>query len=485
MDDRFPRLALPAAILFGSVAGLYILLYRSDLLRNTTFIAGLIAAQVLAVFVWNYRRWFLPLLIFEFFCAGTAMPFQAIWGIARWPVLTVGAVVGLALYLRDPRHKFGSLNLVALFCVIAALASSTTSAHPTQAFLKALSLLILFLYCSSGARLSVLDTSEKWFSTLLLACEGLIYFIAACYFVFRIPFFGNPNSLGAVMGVIALPLMLWGVLATPEPLARRRRTVALVMALAMLLSSYARAAIFAGGLTAILTCLVFRQFRFLVKGFAVALLAALAFVSLHPLPESATPSGSTRQAPLVSFFVYKGREDLGVAASRIPVWDRTAAAIREHPWFGTGFGTSVTEGDDEPDSARVESLLAARNATREHGNSYLAITEWVGLLGIVPFALIVFLTGRSVFHVFKLVNRSHDPHHAAVPLAMVVLAGLLHAFFEDWMFAPGYYLCLMFWICAFLLQDYLPSPVIQQVEANQRTIPGLRFRSPVLPHPMR
>ncbi|MGB7864482.1 MAG: hypothetical protein WCF74_13905, partial [Candidatus Sulfotelmatobacter sp.] len=43
--------------------------------------------------------------------------------------------------------------------------------------------------------------------------------------------------------------------------------------------------------------------------------------------------------------------------------------------------------------------------------------------------------------------------HYAIPFAMVTVAGLIHAAFEDWLFAAGSYLCLFFWVLAFLLVD--------------------------------
>jgi hypothetical protein len=39
---------------------------------------------------------------------------------------------------------------------------------------------------------------------------------------------------------------------------------------------------------------------------------------------------------------------------------------------------------------------------------------------------------------------------------MVIFAGLIHAAFEDWLFAPGYYLCVFFWSVAFVLIDFAP-----------------------------
>jgi hypothetical protein len=42
---------------------------------------------------------------------------------------------------------------------------------------------------------------------------------------------------------------------------------------------------------------------------------------------------------------------------------------------------------------------------------------------------------------------------------MLVLAGMVHASFEDWLFAPGSYLCVLFWCMAFILVDVAPASV--------------------------
>jgi len=36
---------------------------------------------------------------------------------------------------------------------------------------------------------------------------------------------------------------------------------------------------------------------------------------------------------------------------------------------------------------------------REHGSSYLAITEWVGVVGILPFAVLIFLVMQAIARV--------------------------------------------------------------------------------------
>jgi hypothetical protein len=41
----------------------------------------------------------------------------------------------------------------------------------------------------------------------------------------------------------------------------------------------------------------------------------------------------------------------------------------------------------------------------------------------------------------------------------VILAGLVHGSFEDWLFAVGSYLCVYFWVFAFILADLVPGTV--------------------------
>ena len=136
--------------------------------------------------------------------------------------------------------------------------------------------------------------------------------------------------------------------------------------------------------------------------------------------------------------------------------------------FGSGFGTSVS-GDKPFGEGGKYSSSSATN--REHGSSYLAITEWVGLLGIVPFMLLIFLALQAVFRVCAYLLRTGDASHYSVPLMMVVLAGLLHAGFEDWLFAVGYYLTVFFWVLAFILMDVMPETSSQ----HTAFVHGMRF----------
>jgi hypothetical protein len=83
----------------------------------------------------------------------------------------------------------------------------------------------------------------------------------------------------------------------------------------------------------------------------------------------------------------------------------------------------------------------------------------VGVLGVLPFIALLFVTARNVWKVCAWMKRTGNPRHYSIPLAMVVLSGLFHAGFEDWLFAVGSYPCPFFWVFAFLLADLVPGTV--------------------------
>jgi hypothetical protein len=64
---------------------------------------------------------------------------------------------------------------------------------------------------------------------------------------------------------------------------------------------------------------------------------------------------------------------------------------------------------------------------------------------------------RTAMQTFRWMRRTGSPSHYAVPFALVIVAGLIHAGFEDWLFAAGSYLCVFFWVSAFLLVDLAPG----------------------------
>jgi O-Antigen ligase len=467
--------ALKIALFVGAVLGCFSLLFlahaRPGYFSNQEYIAGFVFLQVLLTAIWRFRRWFSVLLIVSFVMAGTGLPLGGGWITGRWVVLAVGAVVGLVVFLRDPRYHFGAFHLLALFCVLAAFVSAIVSYFPSVAFLKALSLLLLFLYSSSGGRLAILGRERDFFRGLLLGCEITVGLTAISYFVVSLGSWGNPNSLGLVMGTVMAPLLLWGILISETRPLRWRRTSFLVIALGLLVYSNARAAVIACAIATVALCLALRQRKLMIQGATVVLILVAGFAILDPARLTELTSSSTEA------LLYKGKRQGGLLGSRSSPWRQTMDVIEQHPWFGSGFGTSPSG----TENMKIQITSSTTETAREHGSSYLAILEWVGLVGVAPFyALILFLL-ITVARVFAWMHRSADPFHPAVPLAAIVLAGLIHAAFEDWLLAVGYYLCVFYWPMAFALIDFAPARVSSVASARAWVpSPALALRADVL-----
>ncbi len=464
MNESLSRFFPTAMIAISCLLALYAAVLRPEYFSNANELAILLFLQVLLAAIWNYRARFFPLLLVVFLWAGMVVPLNAAWTSGRWLVLAVGTLAGLIVYARNQQRSFTAFHLAALFCVVAALVSAAVSAYPNLAFLKTMSLLLLFLYGSSGARVAAMGREASFFSGLLLGCELLVYVSAISYFIFHSEIFGNPNSLGAVMGVAAAPILLWGILASERPASRWRCTFAFAIALLLLFSSYARAGIAAAVVSCVLLCVALRRYGLLVRGLCIALLLAIFAMVVVPFHEQQQPTES-----LASVFLYKGHREDGILASRKSIWDETVSVIQAHPWLGSGFGTSPTSSEVVRQPESFESL---REATREHGNSYLAITEWVGFLGDVPFFTLILLLAVNVARAFRQMHCTGNVFSPAIPLAGVLTAGLVHAAFEDWLFAPGYYLCVFFWTLAFITVDILPSAAPSVITATHTAPPA-------------
>jgi len=446
-------LVLSLVILARSVPGYF---------NNQQYLAGFIFLQVLLVALWFYDRLFFPFLMVAFLWAGMDVPLTELWTSGRWGVLALGALVGFARAMRMGVQKYSVFHLAALFCVGSALVSALVSVLPQFALMKALSLAMLFLYGASGARL-VLRDPDRFFRGLLLVCEFSVYASAFTYMVLGMEVWGNGNSLGAVEGVVAAPVLLWGALVAPARNLRVRRAIACIGALYLVYFSVSRAAMMAAALAMLLLLSCLRRNRLIIQGLVGAgcMLAISAIAAPQHFDDMKTS--------FVEGVIYKGHHDQGLLGSRLPPWQEAMQVISDNPYFGTGFGTS-TSGDKPFGEGGKFSSNSATN--REHGSSYLAIAEWVGLLGIVPFLVLIALTLQAIARVCFYLRRTGDVSHYSVPLMMVLVAGLLHAGFEDWLFAVGYYLTVLFWVLTFLLMDVIPDAPGPQTAF----VHGMRFR---------
>lgn len=468
MTERIPRIALIAAVVVCPLVLTYLAYSRPDYFTDKFYLGGLLGLEFLAVAVWMYRRVFFPLIIVAFLFAGLNLPVGSFWTAGRWVFLCVGGLVGSVIMLRERRHHLGLFHVLAAFAVLGTLVSAAVSRYPGVTLLKALSILLLFLYGSTGARLAVTDRENRFYNGLLIGCEIYVGLVAAFYVV-GIQAMGNPNSLGAVMGVVAAPILLWGTLVSEKSFDRRRRMAVYAIALYLTYASHARAGIVAAIISSGFLCLTLRKYAFLAKGLTVV--AILVSVSALVQPENF----SNMVSELMSSVVYKGVNQGNLLASRESPWQTAVDDINKHPWFGTGLGT--IDNSDASD-VRVGMFASSTAVTRENGSSYLAILSGVGILGVIPFSLLLLLLLVKIGRTMAWMLRTRSANHPAVPIAAILAAGLFHAGFEDWLFAPGYYLCVMFWSLAFIFVDVAPAP-------RGVRLPGVSGRSSAAPPVLR
>ena len=451
----------------------FILYVRPAYLANPQFLGAAIATQILLFSLARYKESFFVVLMSAFLWAGIDLPLSGSWLQGRWIVLAIGALAGLAIYIRDPNHRFGLNHLLAFSCVLSAVVSASVSAYPQEALLKSLSLFLLFLYGVTGARLAVPRFEpQKFFRKLLVACEVITYVTSVAYFLLRWSIFGNPNSLGAIMGVVVVPVMLWGFLCAESIMAKRRLGFCLALAIALLMSTYARAGIAGAAVACFMVCIAVRQYRLMVGGMAASLAIAALTAVLIPQPAGMIEDSGPKS--ISSLFLYKGKPGEDLMASRRGPWDQTVAVIKQHPWFGSGFGTSVTERSTTYFELTRTRFVDSR-MIREHGNSYLAIAEWSGLLGVFPFYLLIGTTALQAKAALMRLRRSGNIFAPAVPAAAILVAGFIDAGFEDWLFAVGYYLSVFLWAMAFILADLLHSPGAEPSDSNLVVMPEPEF----------
>ena len=460
MTDRIPKGVLVGGVILAPLFLAYLAYSQPGYFSTPMYLGGLVLLEFLFAAVWMYRQVFFPLILLAFLFAGSNLHVGGGWTAARWLVLGVGALVGCVIVLREHGHHFGLFHVLAAFAAMAALISAAVSRYPSFALLKALSLLLLFVYGSTGARLAVAGREERFFAGLVTGCEVFVGAIAACYLV-GLEAMGNPNSLGAVMAVVGAPILLWATMLGGKPSVRYRRFALFAICMYLIFHSQARAAMAAAFISCGLLCLALRKHKLLLQGLGIILILIATNAIFRP------EAFSNKVSALSSSVMYKGKDPAqGLLASRESPWQGAVESIRANFWFGTGFGTT-DNGQDA--SALLGRFSTTQGVAAENGSSYLAIVTWVGMLGVLPFLFILLGIVNKIFRTLVWMFNTGSPFHPAIPLAMVLVAGLLHAGLEDWLFAPGYYLCVFFWSIAFVLVDLAPqSPLFSRSSSIAR-----------------
>jgi O-antigen ligase len=214
--------------------------------------------------------------------------------------------------------------------------------------------------------------------------------------------------------------------------------------------SQARAAMAAALVSSALQCAALRKYGAVVKAALVILVVFAAAAIVQPEAVSNTLSS------LKTSLVYKGAAEGGVLASRESTWQAAIKSIQTHLWFGIGLGTTQNSTDPR---GQLAAFASNSNVTAENGSSYLSFLAGVGILGAIPFSCLLLILLGKILRTISWLRKTGNACHPAVPLAMIMVAGLIHAGFEDWLIAPGYYLCVFYWSLAFVFVDVAPASV--------------------------
>lgn len=213
-SDHFKRLPGPLQIALWMVGGLLLVVLLSRNLgyfRNPVYLGGLIFLEIFLAGLWHFEVVFFPLLMVLFFWAsGDPVLHSNPAMTMRWFVLALGAVAGAVLWMRGRHQVFSTLHMAALFCLLASLVSALVSNEPLTALLKVGSLFLLFLCGSTGARLALMGQETQFAYRLLFGCELFVLVSCVLGLSMGLGVLGNPNSLGAAVGVVVTPILLWG-----------------------------------------------------------------------------------------------------------------------------------------------------------------------------------------------------------------------------------------------------------------------------------
>ena len=436
----------------GSIIFLLLLSFKRPYLFGETSLVAVLVLVITAVIASLYKTHFWSILVGTFFWAGSSVPLSGAMGIFRWILLGVGAFLAIAYYARMAhRIAFNHLHLLGAFTVIAAFASAMVSVSPVITVLKSLSLIALFVYASVGVRVLWSKDPRPFVHNLVLLAEVLVY-ISALGSLASFEVWGNPNSLGLIMGCLCWPVLLWRLILPANGRGTPRSVISLLLCSALLLVSLSRASILAAFLSSMFMLVGARRYRTILAGSAVFAAIMLNLFLLTP----------ARFQAASDTMLYKTGERGKLMDSRQRPWERSLRNFRDHPWLGLGFGVADNSADSKFTYATRGEL------TRERGSSYLTMLETTGTVGTLFFGSLVLALLLEVYRVFRWLRTSGRLNQPSVLVASIVLAGLVNAFFEDWLLAVGYYMSVIFWVLALSLRDWMACPVWPDAQLPDR-----------------
>jgi O-antigen ligase len=359
-------------------------------------------------------------------------PFHLLLPALGFAVLAYGLLLGRGLRV----HEQSALQVTVLAFAATALAASLTALEPSNAVTK------LFLVLSAAAIFfAVLQVCTDRDSLLVVACGavlglliaalqgieeryhgggGGIGFVSSGHFVARVQgSFGHPNQYG---GFLAFLIPVAALLALSSAVPRWMRIVAataVVLGLPALVFSYARGAILALAIAALVWAGLRRP--------KIAVIAALAAIAVGIL---FTPTALRQR-----FNPQRGQQDVPLRAD---IWGGAVDIYTRHPLLGVGLGNfSVAY-------ASLPSTLAnasQRRLLNQHGlivppnaqNLYLGVLAEEGIVGLAVLTLLGIVAARIVWLGIRVRDGAGRAVAIGLGASLIVLA--IHGIFEVMLFS--------------------------------------------------
>ncbi|HEU5402768.1 MAG TPA: O-antigen ligase family protein [Terriglobales bacterium] len=259
----------------------------------------------------------------------------------------------------------------------------------------------------------------KWgfIPMVLTSCYALIRGIGWVENNFR-AYSGNSNALGASL-MLTSPWLIYELKRSRGAPAWRRRLLYLLAAgmIAVTMETHSRAALVSLFVVVLISSRQTTTTGRMQIVYAISSILVLTYAL----------SGSSLFDRFYYTFVQKNRSQ--IFASRGEQMDDSWQAAKEGGVFGAGFGVSIGV------SRYWDANTTFSAASREKGNSTLAIVEETGLVGLFFYSVILL----TLFLHFRRASHTNDPEQRFIALLGLgyFAAALLHGQFEAWFLSFG------------------------------------------------
>lgn len=235
----------------------------------------------------------------------------------------------------------------------------------------------------------------------------------------------NPNSLGAV-GTVAASLWLWDLVERRNwtDVAWWGRLLIFLAALGVIGATGSRSSQ-AGFVAALVIAGMFvRNRRRLLGIVTILVLPSVLLLAFW-------------QADSVTLLRSRWRNDT-LLESREKPWSDSIAAWKKNPWIGYGFGVCDMQ-------ENWQGTLSSVGIVRD-GTGYFGLLESVGVLGVLPFGILLILAGVRVCQVGLRRGVPAESWLPAMKAGTLFIALSVHHVGEPWLIGPGMVLNLLFWL---------------------------------------